>query len=306
MPTPSTGDPLTSDSLTADSPLVSAAWLLEHLGDDDLVVLDASITRGEDEEGRTLFSNGAQTFRAGHVAGAVFADLFEVWSDVEGEFGFTRPSAEQVTAAARAAGISEGSTVVVYDQLSGAYAARLWFVLRSWGFSGVRFLDGGYAAWIAAGGPVETGSGPEVARGAGFTPVDAGLFAGLDEVRDVALAPDDHADVRLVCALRRTEFLGEAGRERSGHIPNSVSLPYPDLLAEDGTVSVEQTRALAARLEIEPGTPVLAYCGGGVNASGLALAFAEAGLGLPRVYDASLSEWRARAELPMEIGEPEA
>ena len=288
-----------------DSPLVSADWLLEHLGDDDLVVLDASITRGVDEEGRTVFSNGAATFAAGHVPGAVFADLFEVWSDAEGEFGFTRPGAEQVRAAARAAGIGADSTVVVYDQLSGAYAARLWFVLRSWGFTGVRVLDGGYAAWSAAGGAVETGPGAQVRPGEGFTPVDTGLFAELEEVRAVALDPEG-PDAHLVCALRYTEFLGDEQRERSGHIPGSVSLPYPELLASDGTVSVERTRALASELGIRSGVPVLAYCGGGVNASGLALAFVEAGLGLPRVYDASLNEWRARTELPMEVGEPGA
>jgi len=283
------------------SPLVSADWLGEHLGEAGLVVLDASITRGEDEDGRTVFSDGEATYRAGHVPGAVFADLFSVWSDPDGEYGFTRPTPAQVEAAARAAGIGPDSTVVVYDQLSGAYAARVWLVLRSYGFDGVRLLDGGYAAWRAAGGAVETGPGPQVVPGAGFTAVDAGLFAGLDEVREAALGPG--TGVRLVCALRRPEFLGDETRERSGHIPGSVNLPYPDVLDEDGTVSPDRTRALAAGLGIDAATPVVAYCGGGVNAAGLALAFVEAGLPLPRVYDASLNEWRARTELPMEVGE---
>ncbi|WP_166390539.1 rhodanese-like domain-containing protein [Nocardioides ochotonae] len=283
------------------SPLVSAGWLLEHIGEAGLVVLDASITRGEDEDGRTVFSDGEATYLAGHVTGAVFADLFSVWSDPDGEYGFTRPTPVQVEAAARAAGIGPDSTVVVYDQLSGAYAARVWLVLRSYGFADVRLLDGGYAAWRAAGGAVETGPGPRVVPGAGFTAVDAGVFADLDEVREVALGPG--SGVRLVCALRRPEFLGDEARERSGHIPGSVNLPYPDVLDEDGTVSPDRTRALATGLGIDAGTPVVAYCGGGVNAAGLALAFVEAGLPLPRVYDASLNEWRARTELPMEVGE---
>lgn len=285
------------------SPLVSAAWLAEHLGEPGLVVLDASITRSEDAEGRTVFSDGTATFEAQHLAGAVFADLFTVWSDPAGEYGFTRPSPAQVEAAARASGIDADSTVVVYDQLSGAYAARLWFVLRAYGFADVRVLDGGFAAWTAFGGRVASGS-EQVEVGAGFAAVDQGFFADLDEVRALALSEDrDKADgARLVCALRQPEFLGDPERERSGHIPSSVNVPYPDLLAEDGTVSLAQTRRLASAQGLDAG-PVLAYCGGGVNAAGLALAFAHAGLALPRVYDASMNEWRARTELPVVVGE---
>lgn len=291
---------------TPRSPLVSATWLREHLGDADLVLLDASITRGEDEDGRTLFSNGAATFAAGRIPGAAFADLFEVWSDPAGEYGFTRPDAEQVAAAARAAGIGADTEVVVYDQLSGAYAARVWFVLRSWGFDRVRLLDGGLAAWTAAGGALESGAARAVAPGTGFTPVETGLFADLDEVRALALEGGDaggaeaRSKARLVCALRRPEFDGHPERERSGHIPGSVNLPFPDTLDEAGTVDVARVRALAAELDLLE-VPVVAYCGGGVNAAGLALAFAEAGLALPRVYDASMNEWRAHLELPVVV-----
>lgn len=286
--------------------LVGAQWLMEHLGEPDLVVLDASITRGEDDEGRTVFTGGEETFVAGHVPGAVFADLFGVWSDPEGEFGFTRPTAAQVRAAAMGAGISPHSHVVVYDQLSGAYAARLWLVLRSYGFPRVSVLDGGLAAWTAAGGAVEQGPGHPM-EGLGFTPLEVGGFTDLTEVRSIALGEASHdvdaaGEPRLVCALRSPEFLGDPERDRSGHIPGSVNLPYPDLLADDGTISVERTRALAAELGISDGADVIAYCGGGVNAAGLALAFAQAGLGVPRVYDASLNEWRARTELPMALG----
>lgn len=280
------------------SPLVSAAWLAEHLGEPGLVVLDASITRSEDAEGRTVFSDGTATFEEQHIAGAGFADLFTVWSDPAGEYGFARPSRDQVEAAARASGIDADSTVVVYDQLSGAYAARLWFVLTAYGFADVRVLDGGFAAWTSFGGRVESGSASVVA-GSGFEAQEQGMFADLDEVR--ALAIDGAEGARLVCALRRPEFLGDPERERSGHIPGSLNLPYPDLLAEDGTVSLVRTRSLAAEQGLDTG-PVLAYCGGGVNAAGLALAFAHAGLAVPRVYDASMNEWRAHDELPVAVG----
>lgn len=107
------------------------------------------------------------------------------------------------------------------------------------------------------------------------------------DLAEVARAPGD----RLVCALRKERF-------DAGHIPGSVSLPYPDLLRPDGTLDLVEVRSRAAATGLDATSVV--YCGGGINAAGLVLALDAAGLPLPRLYDGSLSEWRADPARPVE------
>ncbi len=99
----------------------------------------------------------------------------------------------------------------------------------------------------------------------------------------------------MVCALRGTEY-------QKAHIPNTTSLPYPDLLTPDGTLDRGKARAAADALQA--GQRVILYCGGAINAAGLALALHEGGLDLERlaIYDGSLSEWKSVAGLPLAAG----
>lgn len=289
-------------------PLVDAAWLREHLEADDLVLLDASIDRSVDEDGQTVFGPGHQVVGQHRIKGARHADLFNAFSDPDGEFLFTRPSVEQLAQACVDVGISSASRVVVYDRLTGAYAARVWFVLRAFGFENVSVLDGGFPGWIDGDGATE--SGPvELALSAGGTDTVAelatrlgeipGRFVDLDEA--IRVSTDPRSGI-LVCALRHEEYVGDPSRERSGHIPRSLSFPYPATLTADSTVDRGATQIGAVERGIVD-QRVVAYCGGGVNAAGLALSFAAAGLEMPAVYDGSLNEWRANPGLPLEVGE---
>ncbi|MEO9329694.1 sulfurtransferase [Gordonia aurantiaca] len=280
--------------------LVTAQWLHDHT--DGVVVLDASIARSVDTTGLTVFDPGHDVFRAAHIPGARFADLFATFSDPSSPIAFTRPTLEQMTAATAELGITPADDIVVYDQLSGAYAARVWLVLRSFGFDRVRVLDGGFARWTALGHPVESGDPATPARSVGAPELREleGVFAGLDEVR--AISDDESSSTTLVCALRTPDYTGESGGDRPGHIPGSLSVPYPDLLSDDGTFSPERTRELLGQKGIGHDSEVIVYCGGGINASGAALAFVEAGYPRPRVYDGSLSEWRSHPELPLVTG----
>jgi thiosulfate/3-mercaptopyruvate sulfurtransferase len=274
------------------SNLVSADWLATRLG--SVILLDASIHRDEHS-----FGDGRADFEGSHLPGARFADLFAAFSDPSAEFGFTRPSAGQFEAAARAVGINDDSTVVVYDRLTGAWAARLWWVFRSFGFLDVRVLDGGLAAWVSSGGSLVDGPAPEVAAGSVRARPQDGFFIDLPTVKQLS----DATATPVVCALRRTDYVGSADEPRSGHIPGSVNLPYPDLLNADGTLSLEAVRSGAGELGLERGAPAVLYCGGGINAAGLALALTEAGYDGLSVYDGSMNEWRADPTLPVVHGE---
>jgi thiosulfate/3-mercaptopyruvate sulfurtransferase len=210
--------------------------------------------------------------------------------------------------AARAVGIDDDSTVVVYDAMTGAWAARVWWVLRSFGLDTVYVLNGGLDAWIRSGRQTATGPTIMPQRPGTFHARERrGFYVDIDAVKPIALRPDGAQDSLLICGVRRAEYLGRGSFDpRAGHIPHSVSLPYPDLLDENGMITVERVRSVLADANIKLDRKLILYCGGGINASGLALALAEAGHAGMTIYDGSLNEWRADPSLPMATGADEA
>lgn len=291
--------------MSAEAPaLVDVEWLRRHL--DDTVVLDASIDRIEDERGRVRFGPGRAAFAGRRIPGARLADLFAAFSDPDGAFPFTLPAPEHLRDAARAVGVDDLSRVVVYDRNGGAWAARVWWLLRTHGHRNVSVLDGGLTAWEAAGSPVT--------RGAPDTPTPAGgpltlrspESAATATLPEIALIARGEQPGLLVCGVRRSEFEGDGSRPRSGHIPGSASLPYRELFDADGLFDFEVVRERAAALGLDgrgdADTTAIVYCGGGINAAGLVLALTAAGFPAPRLYDGSLNEWRADHSLPMAVG----
>ncbi|WP_216893195.1 sulfurtransferase [Nocardia alni] len=279
------------------SALVSVTWLKLNL--DRVVLLDASIRRGTGSE--PPFAAGRTDFERTHLPGARFADLFTVFSDPESPLPFTRPSADGIRRAAAETGIDDDSTVVVYDRLTGAWAARIWWVLRSFGFDRVFVLDGGLDAWQRAGLPLESGPGDVPGATGAFTPVERPeFFVDLDTVKTLSAQPDPLRP--LVCALRAEEFQGDPARPRSGHIPGSINLPFSATLDSEGLHSRNGTRVAAAALGLPVASGSVLYCGGAINAAGLALALHEIGITDVGVYDGSLAQWRADPELPLTTG----
>ncbi|WP_334176206.1 rhodanese-like domain-containing protein [Pseudoxanthobacter sp.] len=269
-------------------PLAEPEWLLPLLGTPGLVVLDASIDRQVTAAG-SRYGSGRAGFEAGHIPGALFADLFGAFSDPDGRFPFTRPTAAALAAEAARLGLSPEDTIVVCDSLNGVWAARVRWVLKAFGARSVFVLNGGLAGWRAAGGAIATG--PDSPPGGGtFRPRPVpGLFADTGDVLAILAGRQPGA---LFCALRRAEF-------EAGHIPSSQPLPYADLLDAAGRLDPGR---LSALLPAVPEGPLVLYCGGGVNAAGLALALEARGRTDIAVYDGSLNEWKATPGLPLATG----
>jgi thiosulfate/3-mercaptopyruvate sulfurtransferase len=281
------------------SPVVSTQWLADHLGSDNLVILDATVfALTPSDDGPRYLSGREDYLTKGHIPGAVFADLFDAFSDPDGVFDFSRPTAEQFEVAAASVGIDNGTTVVVYDAVVGQWAARIWWLFRAFGYDDVAVLDGGLVKWHAETRPFATG-GVRPRAVDGFTARPrADLWVDKSFVESVVAGV---ADAALVCSLPSAEFAGTAGsRPRAGHIPGSISLPAAKLVNPDTNAFLrgDQLDATVAPAVAASGH-LVTYCGGGIAAAASALALTRAGNDRVSIYDGSLNEWAADASAPL-------
>jgi thiosulfate/3-mercaptopyruvate sulfurtransferase len=241
---------------------------------------------------------GVQSYRAGHLPGAVFADLDRDLAGPPGGAGGRHPPPEAAVfqAAMRRAGISPDRPVVVYDDADSTAAARAWWTLRYFGHGDVRVLDGGYRAWTAAGEPV-TAAAAVPAPGT-FTAVPGGMPA-LDAAGAAGLARSGV----LLDARAGERYRGEHEPVDpvAGHIPGAVSAPTAANVRADGTFRpADELRARFAGLGAA-GPEVGAYCGSGVTAAHEVLALALAGIPAA-LYVGSWSGWVTDAGHPVATG----
>lgn len=232
--------------------------------------------------------DGRDEYLEAHLPGAVYVDL-ETELSAHGDPGDGRhplPGREQMQEAARRWGLRDGEPVVVHDAGTGVPAARAWWLLRHAGIRDVRILDGGLAAWVAAGGAlVQGGNDPE--------PGDVQLGWGHMSVVDIdeAGAFPNHGVLLDVRAPERYRGEVEPMDPVAGHIPGAVNAPNLELLEADGRFrAVEEIRSNLAGLGVDGERPVAAYCGSGVNAAHAVAAMELAGL-QAALYPGSWSQW---------------
>jgi thiosulfate/3-mercaptopyruvate sulfurtransferase len=272
-------------------PLVSTHWLDENLDDDDLVVIDATVTFDSG-----AFHSGRQLWEASHIPGSVFADLLTDLSDPDAPFPLMAPNAERFAAAAGRLGISNSTRVVVYDSRSSMWAARLWWMLRAFGHDECAVLDGGMTSWVAEERPVTSEA----------TPVEPATFVphprpGRFVTKDTVLRAIDDNGTQLIDALTEEQYLGRvANYGRAGHIPGAVNVPATGIVEPD-TQRYLPADELRERFEVAlDSESVITYCGGGVAASSDALALTLIGHDNVAVYDGSMLEWASDPAMPLE------
>jgi thiosulfate/3-mercaptopyruvate sulfurtransferase len=244
---------------------------------------------------------GLDSYREGHLPGAVFIDLERDLAAPPGPAGrHPLPDPAVFTDAMRAAGVSEDRPVVVYDDRDATAAARAWWLLRYHGHQNVRVLDGGYQAWLAAGLPV-TRADPEAKPG------DFTARPGRMPVLDAAGAQDVARTGLLLDARAGERYRGEHEPVDpvAGHIPGAVSAPTAGNVNPDGTF--RGAADLAARFAVlaggaDPRTETVgAYCGSGVTAAHEVLALALAGIPAA-LYVGSWSNWITDPARPVATG----
>jgi len=269
--------------------LVTADELAAALADDEPpVVLDVrwALGRGRDE--------AHERYLAGHVPGAVYVDLeTELAAPPEPLAGrHPLPAVDDLEAAARRWGVREGASVVVYDDVENTSAARAWWLLRWAGVASVRLLDGGLAAWTAAGRSLEAG---EIMAEPGDLVVRPGAMPSATG-DDVAAWPGTVLDAR---AAERYAGLVEPVDPQAGHIPGAVNAPTWGNLGGDGRFLPDE--ALRERFAGLTG-PVAVYCGSGVTAAHEVAALAAIGVEAV-LYPGSWSAWSNDPARPVATGD---
>jgi thiosulfate/3-mercaptopyruvate sulfurtransferase len=276
-------------------PLVSTAWLAERLGRPDVQVVDGSWWMAG--EGRS----GHAEYLEAHIPGAVFFDIDAI-ADRTVDLPHMLPTPEAFAEAAGRLGLRRDATIVAYDSFGVRAAARVWWTLRTMGFSQVYVLDGGLRAWRAEGRPVESG---EVVP-APTQPVPAfepALVRDLDEVHGLITSKA----AQIVDARSGPRFRGEVAEPRaglrSGHMPGAHNVAFDSVLEADGRLKLAAELAAAFReAGVDVDRPIVTTCGSGVTASVLALALARLGRHDVAVYDGSWTEWGGRADTPVVTG----
>lgn len=276
--------------------LVDVAALAAHLDDPDWCIFDCRHDLADPDKGE-------RAYREAHVPGARFAHLDRDLSGARTGRNGRHPLPDPAAFAAwlGRAGVDAATQVVAYDDAGGAFAARLWWLARWLGHRSVAVLDGGWAAWIAAGQPT-TDQPPRV------TP------ARFDGRADASMTVDaawleahlGQPGFRLVDARGPDRYRGENETidPVAGHIPGAVNRFFKDNLRSDGRFEPmarlrENFESLAAGVRPEA---VVHQCGSGVTACHNLLAMEIAGLPGARLYPGSWSEWCADPRRPIATG----
>ncbi len=277
--------------------LISVAELQQHLGNPDWAIVDCRFSLNDPDRGR-------RDYLAAHIPGAVYAHLDKDLAGlvVPGQTGrHPLPPVNLFVHTLSQWGIDARVQVVVYDDLGGAFAARLWWMLRWVGHDNVAVLDGGWPHWQQAGYPVRSGveERPRRTFSARLRP------ELLVEVTEVAAAARG-AGACVMDARSPERYRGENETidPVAGRIPGAISAPYADNLGPDGLfLPPAELQARYEKLlgEARPAQAIV-YCGSGVTAAHNLLAMAHAGLGDGRLYAGSWSEWITNRDRPITTG----
>jgi thiosulfate/3-mercaptopyruvate sulfurtransferase len=278
--------------------LIDTATLASHLDDPRWAVVDCRFVLAD--PGR-----GSLDYLEGHIPGAVYAHLED---DLSGERSGRNgrhplPDPGALASVLSRLGIGPGVQVVVYDQDTGSFASRLWWLLRWMGHDAVAVLDGGFAGWTAEQRP--TRSGAETRTPASFAgQPHPDMVADLDEVARVSAS----APSRLLDARAPERYRGdiEPIDRVPGHIPGAINDHFMQNVDERGRFRPAGAlrQRLAPLVAGRKPEEMIGYCGSGVTACHNLLAFEVAGVRGVRLYPGSWSEWSSDPARPVERSSP--
>ncbi|PQJ74402.1 sulfurtransferase [Polaribacter gangjinensis] len=269
-------------SLKIPAPLVSVDWLLEHLENDSLLILDATIPKVGSKPTEILEEKL-------QIKNAYFFDLND-FSDKDAPLPNTILSAEKFQQKAQEFGINNNHCIVVYDDLGIYSSPRVWWMFQLMGFENIAVLDGGFPEWKTKNYPTEKPTKQNLSKGNFISNYQPEKIAFMKNVLE-NISSNSHL---ILDARSEGRFFGtepEPRKEvRGGHIPNSKSLPHSAVLSGTKMKSAEELKMIFEAKNPE-NKPLIFSCGSGITASVLALGATIADIKNHSVYDGSWTEW---------------
>jgi thiosulfate/3-mercaptopyruvate sulfurtransferase len=278
--------------------LISTDVLAEHLVDASWLIADCRYNLNDETWGPAEYDTA-------HIPGAVFVDVAH---NLAGRRSGTNgrhplPTVDEMAATFGRLGIADTTQVVAYDQEAGAFASRLWWMLRYLGHDAVAVLDGGFAKWTREGRPVR--GGVEVRQPARFAPA---LRRQMRVTAAETLAHLGDPSMLLIDARSPDRYAGKPDPldKVYGHIPGARNRYYRHNVTDAGTMrSARELRADFEKvLAGSAATQAVMYCGSGITACHNLLAMEHAGLQGARLFAGSWSEWESDPNRPVEKNSP--
>ncbi len=273
-------------------PIVSVDWLHQHMQDDNLIILDASMEKVVGME-PVLYPN----FLC--IPNSIKLDIENNFHHHNAPQPHTMPSAQQFTEEAQKIGIKQNSTVVIYDN-QGVYASpRAWWMFKSMGIENVLVLDGGLPVWLKQ-NYATSNQYAKAHNGNVIGKYQDGLVSRVEEVLNVINDPE----YKILDARSGPRFLAQAPEPRpgvrGGHIPSSINLPFLNLLDDSAFKKETELKQIFSKLEVKNNHKLIFSCGSGITACIVLLAAHIAGFKNLSLYDGSWSEWGSDERLPIE------
>jgi thiosulfate/3-mercaptopyruvate sulfurtransferase len=274
-----------------NTPLVSVAWLHNNLEDENLIILDCTIPK--------VTVNTIVSEQKTQIKGAIFFDIKNNFSDKKAVLPNTVLGPEEFENKAQELGIHKDSIVVCYDDLGIYSAPRVWWMFQLMGFTNVAVLDGGLPEWKASSFPVERPVVYQLKKGDFRTHYQPQKLKYTKDVLNAIV----NKSILIIDARSNGRFYGTAPEPRedlkSGHIPNSVSLPFGEIQQNGRMKSKDELSKVFC--DYKNNKEIIFTCGSGITAAILALAAAILKLENIAVYDGSWTAWGSTENLPISL-----
>ncbi len=273
--------------------LINVDELSALLGEPNVKVLDASISFQIPSEGEKITDTW--------IHGSLRFDYDNDFCLPDSPLPHMMPTEEGFNRSAQNLGLHKDDLVVVYDNSGTLASPRAWWMFKAMGHDNVRVLNGGLPAWIAADLPVVDTLSTPTQQGSFSGTLSKHAFLDAQTVLDHAISQS----ANILDARSIARFLGKVPEPRaglrSGHIPNSICLPFQELMADGHIKPISELEQVFRELTIHEDKPLIFSCGSGVTACILLLAAHQLGKRNVSVYDGSWTEWGSSEHLPIEL-----